>query len=158
MGILDVGDIARKLDHRDLHAKTDAEIRYAVFPGVFGGAYHALDAALAEAARDDNAVHLLEHFIGDGLGVQPFNIDPCAAGIARVAQRLGYAQIRVVQLHIFADQADGDGIFAAFDTADRLLPVAQIGRSCLDIQAAADGFGKARFFEHERSLIEHGQS
>ena len=38
-----------------------------------------------------------------------------AERIARVAQRLGHGEIRVVQLHVFADEADVHAVLARFD-------------------------------------------
>ena len=50
-------DVARVLDHRDLHAQADAEVGHMVFAGILCRQDHALDAAVAEAAGDDHAVY-----------------------------------------------------------------------------------------------------
>src|SRR5207247_9864718 len=46
--------VARDLDRGDLHAEADAEVRNLAFAGVLHRGDLALDAALAEAARDED--------------------------------------------------------------------------------------------------------
>jgi len=54
-GARNAAHVARELDDRDLHAETDAEIGGVVLAGPLGGRDHALCAALAEAAGDQDA-------------------------------------------------------------------------------------------------------
>ena len=60
IGAAQTADVAGKLDHRALHAEADAEERNLVFAGVFNRLHHAFGAALAEAARHENAVEPFE--------------------------------------------------------------------------------------------------
>ena len=50
--------VAGELDGHDLHAEAQAEARDGVLAGVVGGRDLALDAPLAEAAGDDDAVEV----------------------------------------------------------------------------------------------------
>ena len=59
----EVGDVARELDHRNLHPKADAQVRNAVLAGITGGLDLAFDAPLAEAqiARSRTNLETLNH-------------------------------------------------------------------------------------------------
>jgi hypothetical protein len=59
VGVLQAADVARELDAGGLHAEADAEVGNLVLAGVADGVQHALDAALAEAAGDEDAVEAL---------------------------------------------------------------------------------------------------
>ncbi len=54
------GQMPRRLDHRHLHAEADAEIRHLALAGEARRLDLALGAALAEAARHQDAVDALE--------------------------------------------------------------------------------------------------
>ena len=54
------GHVARVFDDGELHAQTDAEIRNLVLAGEADRPNLPFYAALAEAARDEDRVHLLE--------------------------------------------------------------------------------------------------
>ena len=56
VGVFQPADIARELDAGRLHAEADAEVRHLLFARVADGVEHAFDAALAEAAGDEDAV------------------------------------------------------------------------------------------------------
>ncbi len=60
IGVLDAAQIARRLDHRHLHAEADAEIGNVALSGELRGADLSLGAALAEAAGHQNAVDVFE--------------------------------------------------------------------------------------------------
>src|SRR6266516_89562 len=54
------GDVSRELDHRELHAQADAEIRDLVLARVLDGLHHAFHAALAETAGNEYRVHAFQ--------------------------------------------------------------------------------------------------
>ena len=56
----DAGQVARRLDHRHLHAEADAEIRHVALAGELRRLDLALGAALAEAAGHQDAVDVLQ--------------------------------------------------------------------------------------------------
>ncbi len=53
----DPGQVARRFQHRHLHAEADAEIGHAVLAGESGGRDLAFGAALAETAGHQDTVH-----------------------------------------------------------------------------------------------------
>src|SRR5262245_1628101 len=90
-------DVLRVLDHRTLHAQTDAEIRYAPLARVADRLDLAADSAIAEAARYQDAVDAGELRLGavalDVLGVDPLHVDPRLVGDAAVGDRLDPALV-----------------------------------------------------------------
>jgi hypothetical protein len=56
IGVLETADVARKLDAGGLHSQTNSKVGNLFFAGVADGVQHALNAALAEAAGNQNAV------------------------------------------------------------------------------------------------------
>ena len=128
---------------------------------VLRGDDHALDPALTEAARDDDAVSLAEDMIdvlrSDTFRVDPLDLNRRALIVARMTECFGYAEISVVQLHILAHQTDLDCSFTRLDTIDHVLPVAQIGLVGFQIQLAAYDIGEVRLLEHQGRFIQHGQ-
>ena len=154
VGVRDPGSVARELDDRDLHAEADAEVGNAVRPRVLRGGDHALDAAAAEAAGDQNAVHSGEHRCGvfrrDGLGVDPANVDARAVRGPRVAQRLGDGEIGVMKLGIFADDGDGNLALRVADALDHRGPLRHVRRGDIQPQLTADDAGEVGLLQHQR--------
>ena len=66
MRTLEHGAIARKFDHRSLHAETDAEIRHARFARMAHRHDLAFDATFAKSTRHQNRIHAREQ-INTGL-------------------------------------------------------------------------------------------
>ena len=84
VGILQAADVARELDAGGLHAEADAEVGHILFARIADGVQHALDAALAEAAGNEDAVEALKlRFIAaivgrlrlEALGFDPGDIE-----------------------------------------------------------------------------------
>ena len=77
MGIGQAGHMAGKLNHRNLHTQTDAEIGHVLFPGVLCRQNHTLNAPAAKAAGHNDAVQtcqlLCVGFRGKRLGIDPLN-------------------------------------------------------------------------------------
>ncbi len=83
-----------------------------MFAGEVGGEDLALDAAMAEAARDEDAGDAVEPLVQVLVG-QRLRIDPADLGVdlvrpGRVAERLGDRQVRVGELDVLADEGDLD--------------------------------------------------
>ena len=91
------------------------------------------------------------------LGVDPLDVHIRAEREARVPQRLGHGEIGVVQLDIFADEANLDRALARFDARHHVRPFGQIGRGRVDSQLAADDGGEVRRLQHQRRLIQAGE-
>src|SRR5271166_3571475 len=81
---LEAEQIARHLDHHHVQPVADTENRYAVLARIADGANHALGAALAEAARDDNRMRLPEPLVNvllfELFGIDVVDIDPRLVG------------------------------------------------------------------------------
>ena len=56
VGVLQAADVARKLDARSLHAQTNSEVGHLFLAGVTDSVQHTLNAALAEASGNQDAV------------------------------------------------------------------------------------------------------
>ena len=80
VGVFEAADVAGELDAGGLHAEADAEVGDLLFAGVADGVQHALDAALAEAAGDEDAVEAFElrlvAAVVGSLRLQAFGFDP----------------------------------------------------------------------------------
>ena len=91
----------------------------------------AFRAALAEAARHQNAVHVLEMDGGilalEGLRLDPFEIDLHLVGDAAMDERLVQRLIGVLEPGIFADDGDGDLAVGIGDGLRDLPPALEVG-------------------------------
>ena len=161
IGLFQPRRVARELDHRDLHAQADAEVRHMMLAGVLRRQDHALHAAVTETARHDDAVHgrkqLLAGLLRDQLGVNPLDRHLRIQRVAGVTQRLRDGEVRVVQLHILAHQADLRLAALMADAPHEVLPLGQVRLGRVDVQLAADDAGQVRLFQHQRRLVEDGQ-
>src|SRR5262249_16402094 len=119
--ILDARKVAGDLDDRHLHAEADAEIRHAALARIARRTDLAFGAALAEAARNEDAVHVLE--IGRGvlllesLRLDPLQIDLHLVGNAAMDQSFVQRFVRVLEAGVLADHRNiylavgiGDGL------------------------------------------------
>ena len=104
-----------------------------VLPRVLGSLDHPLDAAVAEAAGDDDAVRIAQLFgaaalVHQMLAVHPLDLDLALVLKAGVVQALHNAEVGIVQLDILAHQCDGAGLTAGGDAADQLLSLGGVCR------------------------------
>ena len=129
--------VPRGLDHRHLHAKTDAEVGDLAGPGELGRPDLAFGAPLAEAAGHKDRVKTLEMGCGvlglENLGVNPLGGDAHAVRHAAMGQRLGDGFVGVLELGVLADDGDADG---------RRRGVLDGGR--LDLESICRGWGLRR--------------
>ena len=91
VGVGEAATCARVLDHRELHAQADAEIRDLVLARVADRLDLAFDAALAEPARHEHRVHALQAIDAvalDRFGVDVVDVDPAARVDAGVRSAL----------------------------------------------------------------------
>ncbi len=104
------GDVACEVDRHCLQTQADTETRHRVLPGVAGSSDLAFDAAVAEAARDDDAVEVTQLPVGeqpfDALRLDPLDLDLRAVVEAGMLQALHDRQVGVGQFDVLADQAD----------------------------------------------------
>src|SRR5579864_4210589 len=78
IGVHQAAHIARILNHQGLHAQADAEVRHLALARVANRVEHAVDAALAEAARNQDAIVALQLPLPvrphHALGFDPVNV------------------------------------------------------------------------------------
>ena len=126
-----------------MESEAESEIRQLVFAGVAGGGDFAFDAAVAEAAGDEDSVETLEFggdvFVCEGFGVDAADVDLAVVGNAAVRDGFVDGFVGVLQFDVFSDDADGDFAGGVFYAADDLLP---------DVLLRA-GFFDAEEFDHE---------
>ena len=100
------------------------------FAGELRRADLALGAALAEAARHQDAVDVLEErrrvFLLEHLGLDPVEIDLHLVGDAAVRQRLGQRFVGVLHAGVFADDGDRHLAFRIADALVDELPARQV--------------------------------
>ena len=107
------------------------EKRNAFGAGVADRHHFALDAALAEAARHEDAVvareQSLRPFGFDLLALNAADAHLCAVGDARVVERFVDRLVGVVVLGVFADDRDADLVLRIAQPSQQLAPILQIG-------------------------------
>ena len=132
VGLGDAAQIARRLDHRHLHAEADAEIRHVALARELRRADFSLGAALAEAARHQDAVDVLEErrrvLLLEHLGLDPVEIDLDLVGDAAMRERLDQRFVGVLHAGVLADDGDGDVAFRIADALVDQLPAREVGR------------------------------
>src|SRR6516225_9766735 len=120
--LLDATEVARGFDDCHLHSEANPEIWQLALARELNGPDFPFGAALAEAARDQNAVHVLEKrrriLALEHLGFDPIEIDADLVGDAAVGERLDQRLIGVFEAGIFAD--DGNR-HIAFRVANALV-------------------------------------
>src|SRR5262249_61303992 len=104
---LDAAEVARRFDDGHLHSEANPEIWHLALARELYRPDFSLGAALAEAARDQNAVHVLEKrrriLALEHLGFDPIEFDADLVGDAAVGERLDQRLIGVLEAGIFAD-------------------------------------------------------
>ena len=161
VGVRKAQHMPRKLNDADLHAQANAKVGNMALPRIAAGADHALDAPVAESARNQNAVAgaqkvrrvRLRHLFA----LHPGNLHARPALKPRVRQRLGDGQVRVVQPDVFAHNGDAHGLAHGMDTAHHLRPGAQVGLGGLQAEQAADRPVQPLAVQHQRGFIERGK-
>ncbi len=156
MGAGEADDVAGVLDGHALHAKADAEKGDLALASDADGADFTFDAALAEAAGDEDGVDVeecgFERFVG--FAVDEFEVDPGPVGDAAVDEGFVEALVALGEVYVFADDADGDGGFGVFEDGDDFAPAVEVGARCPDIEQGADALVDLLFVEHEGHFVD----
>ena len=152
-------DVACEFDNGKLHAEAQAEEGDAVLTGIADGFDHAVDAAAAEAAGDDDAGHIAQNFADvlrrDGLGVDPVDLHMGVVCHTGVAQRLCDAEVGVVQLRILADEGDVDAALRVHPAVAHLPPLRQVRLTLRQAQIAQHDLSQMLVLHHQGDLIEN---
>lgn len=106
--------ISGKFNDGALHTEAEAEERDLIDARILDGVDLAFDAAIAEAAGDDDAVDALEDFAKirflffEDFGIDPVDFDLVAEGVAGMRQRFDDGEVGVMEFDIFPDESDVD--------------------------------------------------
>lgn len=110
VGLLPTEDVAGELDDGHLHTEADAEERNIVLTSVTSGDDLALDAAIAEARGDDDALKTLELgvyiVICEALGMDKLELCLTAVVGSRMVDGLDYGLVGIGELDVLADETD----------------------------------------------------
>src|SRR5580704_4630010 len=158
VGLLEAGGVACVFDCGALHAEADAEKGNFVIAGVLDGVDHALDAALAEAAGNENAVVALEPLFRGFERIDFLGFDPVDDGfvmIREAAVQQGFAQtfVGVFELDIFADDADVHFAFGMVQAPQHVEPRLHVGGALFEAEEADDLRVEAFFAELDGDFV-----
>ncbi len=151
--------VAGRLDHGHLHAETDAEERHVALARELNRMDLALGAAFAEAARHQDAVHVLEmadRIVAlEYLGVHPLQADLHVAAEAAMGQRLAERLVGVEQHRVLADHGDGHLALGLAHRAHHAAPALEVGFLFgLQAEIAADLGVEALLVIGDRHLVD----
>ena len=130
VGIVEAEDVAGELDDHALHAEAYAECGHVVLAAPAECDELSVDAALAEAGSDDNAVEVAEALVdicvGELLGVYVDEVE-LVAGICRgVEKGLADRLIGILELDVLADESDCDGVGGGVHAVDEVEPLVHV--------------------------------
>ena len=143
MGAGQPDHVAGEFDHRALHAQADAEEGNLPLAGKADRLDLALDAALAESARHQQAVEAGQQPFGpfafDQFAVNPLDADLGLMGDAGVVEGFVDRLVGVAVLGVFADHGDRDFVLRIAQPVQQVAPVVQV-RAC---RPAGPGFRRS---------------
>ena len=158
VGVRHAAHVAGKLHHGHLHAQADAQEGHLLLPCIAHRGDFALDAPVAEAAGDQNAVGPRQKpggvLVGDRLRVHPAHLHLDPVFDAAVGQGLGHRQIGVVEGHILAHQGDLHAARGVFGPVDHGGPLGQVRHVADEAQAADHHVGQPLPLQHQGHLVE----
>ena len=139
----ELGEVARRLDHRHLQPEADAEIGNLALAREARRLDHALRAALAEPARHEDRVHPLQLPHRFGFGLEHFRVDPVEldldiVGDGAMGHRLGQGFVAVRQMGVLADDGDRDLALGPADPVDDRVPASEVGLRRVEPEMGAD--------------------
>ena len=120
----------------------------------------ALDAAVAEAARHEDALAADKHLIKirvrilDLLGVDPMDLDSRIVVDTTVVQCLRNGDIGIRQLDVLADHSDFHFLGRMIDLVDHLFPVRHIRREIIHVELLQGDLVETFALHHQRNLID----
>ena len=153
-----IADVAAEFDHGGLHAEAQAEERNAFGAGVANGHHFAFDAALAEAAGDEDSVVAAEQAFG-AFGFEVFALNAADADLGAVAdagvvERFVDRFVGVVVLGVLADDGDADLGFGVTQPLKQIVPVVEVRLVGFEAELVADEFIELVFDEAERHFVD----
>ena len=153
----ETGHVARVLDDGELHPQADPEIGDAVDARMTHGLDLALDAALAEPARDQDRVHTIELTAAMPLQVLRLDeteVDARPRAQARVHQGLAERHVGITEVDVLADHRDGHREVRVALGRYHLLPFAKIRWRHVQPQLLADDVVESLLAEQHRDPVD----
>ena len=151
-------DVAGILDDGDLHAEADAEEGDAVFAGILGGCDLALGAAVSEATGNEDALKAAEIEFGtsffDALCIDADDVHLAVVGGSGVGEGFVDALVGVLQLNVFANDADAGVVGGVDDALDEVPPAGEIWLRGREVEELAHHVIKPLFVEFQRHFID----
>src|SRR5205814_10597662 len=97
-----------------------------VLTRVAGSGDLSLDTAVAEPARDHDAVELTQTAFGEQtfgvVGRDPVDLDLRSACVTAVLERLDHGEVRIGEVDVLADEPDAHRLRRGFHTRHELAP------------------------------------
>ena len=151
VGFVTVQHEAGELDAHHLHAQAQAQVRDPVFPGEAGCQDLPLHPPVAEPARHDNAVHVLQH-LGIPVALQVLRIDPHDLHLpfhrdGGVDNGFPHAHVGIFQGNVLADDGDPDLGFGLLVSLHPPLPIGKVPIRGADVQSLVDEPSDAVFLQ-----------
>ena len=155
---VETDDVTCELGDGDVHAEADAEVRDAVLARGAAGEDLALPAARAEAAGDEHAVDGLEQrrrlLVRHVLGVDPAHAHGAAVVQPGVLQRLVHREVRVLELHVLADERDLDELAPLVDALHQVAPLGEVDGRRVEPELLADEAVEPFLLQHAGNEID----
>ena len=149
-------DVPRVFDDGDLHPQANAEVGDAVFARVLHREDFAFNAAVAEAAGNDDAIDVGKQacaLLREVFRIDVADVHFVAAADARMVERFVERFVGIGQIHIFADHGDGDFLFEIGDGGFNLLPHGQVGGVRFQVEVAHYRLIHALFVIEQRDFV-----
>ena len=135
-----------------------------VFAGILCSLDHALNAAVAETARHDDAVHICKGLPAGGLIGQVLTLHPADLYLTvvlktGVIQAFHHREVSIMQLDVLAHQCNAAGLAAGGNAGHHLLPLGQVGRRNVQLEFLHHDLVQTTGVQHQRALVQagHGQ-
>jgi len=150
--------VARELDDRALHAEADPEVRHALLARVAHGLDLALDAAVPEAARHQDAVDVGE--VGGGpvtldvLRVDPRDVDFRLVRDPAVRECLHQALVGVLEVDVLADHRQPRGRRRRLHALHDVFPAAKVDGPVLEAERLHDDLVQTFPVKDQRDLVD----
>jgi hypothetical protein len=154
---LEAGLVTRKLDHRDLHAEADAEVRNLALTRKPHCLDLAFDAAFAESAGHQNGIGALQHrgaFPLDLLGVDIVDAHARTGLDAGMDQRFRQRLVGFGEIGVLADERDTGFTGRMLEPIDDVAPGAEIRRGRIEAQLLGDDRIQSLRVEQQRNLVD----
>src|SRR5437867_787160 len=127
VAVVQTAYIPRVFDHGALHSQTNPEIRDVLLASKLNGADHAGNTAFAEPPGHEQTIELPEFRrfarMLQALGFDPVNPGSKIVNQAAMNKRLTKALVGILQLHVLADDTDGNLVDWVLHALDEGLPI-----------------------------------